>query len=190
MGRSAKYDKDAILDAALDLIAREGPAAATVAAIAARLGAPTGSIYHRFASRDLIVAELWIRGIRRFQTGFVQALRAGDIEAAALHGVRWCRAHPIEAAVLLMHRREDLARRWPTALGAALTTLNDDAATAYRALLKQHPDLDPHRVGFAVFDLPAGAVRRHIAELQPPPPWVDDLVRTAVRAVLETPLPR
>lgn len=185
MGRSAKYDKDAILDAALDLIARAGPGAATVAAIAERLGAPTGSIYHRFASRDLIVAELWIRGIRRFQTGFVAELRRGDIEAAALHGVRWCRAHPDEAAVLLLHRREDLARRWPEELGPALTTLNDEAAAAYRDLLRQHPELDPHRVSFTVFDLPAGAVRRHIAELRSPPPWVDDLVRTAVRAVLE-----
>ncbi|MGV9637690.1 TetR/AcrR family transcriptional regulator [Nocardia rhamnosiphila] len=185
MGRSAKYDRGEILDAALALIAEQGPQAATLGAIARRLGAPTGSIYHRFASRDLIIAELWIRGIRRFQAGFVTALESGDIEAAAMHSVRWCRTHTAEAAVLLLHRREDLAQRWPGELGEQLRALNDDAAVAYRTLRARHPDLDGHRLGFAVFDVPAGAVRRHLAELRPPPPWVDDLVRTAVRAVLE-----
>ncbi|MGW0183132.1 TetR/AcrR family transcriptional regulator [Nocardia sp. NPDC003345] len=185
MGRSAKYDSDAILDAALAVIAEHGPAAATTGAIARRLGAPTGSIYHRFASRELLLAQLWIRGIRRFQQGFVEALRAGDIEAAALHGVRWCRAHTAEAAVLLLHRRTDLAQQWPAELGTQLADLNSEAATAYRALRDRYPGIDRHRLDFVLFDLPSGAVRRHLTELRPPPLWVDDLVRTAIRALLE-----
>ena len=44
MGRSAKFDEEQILDAALGIVARDGPGAATMAAIAAALGAPIGSI--------------------------------------------------------------------------------------------------------------------------------------------------
>lgn len=187
MGRPAKYDSDAVLDAARELIARGGPSAATVGAIAKHLGAPVGSIYHRFPSRELIIAELWIRCIRRFQVGFIEALERGDIEAAVLHSVSWCRTNTAEAAVLLLHRRGDLAARWPEELGAPLRSLNDIAATAFRSLRTQHPGLAENRLAFAVFDVPLGAVRRHLAELQPPPLWVDDLVLTAVRAVLARP---
>ncbi|WP_067685866.1 TetR/AcrR family transcriptional regulator [Nocardia jejuensis] len=187
MGRAAKYDSEAILDAALTLVAEGGPQAATIGAIAGRLGAPTGSIYHRFASRELILAELWIREIGRFQTGFIQALDSGDAEAAALHGVRWSRTHTAEATVLMLYRREDLCDRWPAELGARLRTINDSAAVAYRGFLALHPDIDPHRLDFAIFDLPFGAVRRHLAEGRPPPGWTDDLVRVAVKSILEQP---
>ena len=40
MGRPAKYDREGIARAALELIAEGGVGAATVAAIAGRLGAP------------------------------------------------------------------------------------------------------------------------------------------------------
>jgi AcrR family transcriptional regulator len=184
MGRPPKYEAEQILDAALLLVAEQGPAAATVAAIAGRLGAPTGSIYHRFGSRDLILANLWIRGIRRFQRGFIDALHADDAEAAALHVVAWCREHPVEASVLLLHRREDLATQWPEDLGDQLDSLNGEAETAYRMFAGRHPDTDGNRPAFALFDLPLGAVRRHISDRLPPPPWVDELVLTAVRAIL------
>ncbi|WP_084780239.1 TetR family transcriptional regulator [Planobispora rosea] len=49
MGRPAKFGNDQILDAAAELAAEGGQAAVTVAAIAARLGAPSGSICHRAA---------------------------------------------------------------------------------------------------------------------------------------------
>ncbi|NOX28486.1 MAG: helix-turn-helix transcriptional regulator, partial [Actinobacteria bacterium] len=56
MGRRPKYSSDQILDAAASLLAADGPTALSVARIAARLGAPSGSIYHRFGSRDVLVA--------------------------------------------------------------------------------------------------------------------------------------
>ena len=58
MGHPA-FDNSDFLDAALALVAENGPSAATVAAISARLKAPTGSFYHRFASRDALLGELW-----------------------------------------------------------------------------------------------------------------------------------
>ncbi|MGI8552143.1 MAG: TetR family transcriptional regulator [Dehalococcoidia bacterium] len=74
MARSAHYDQERILDAALQTASRTGPRAASIAALAAAIGAPTGSIYHRFRSRDLLMAELWLRTVERFQAGFLAAL--------------------------------------------------------------------------------------------------------------------
>ena len=69
MPRPAKFTEDQILDSALRLVAEGGPGAATIAGIAGLLGAPVGSIYHRFRSRDLLLARFWIRTIKDFQKG-------------------------------------------------------------------------------------------------------------------------
>ncbi|WP_165966169.1 TetR/AcrR family transcriptional regulator [Actinomadura sp. 7K534] len=184
MGRPARFDETRILDAALAVTAEDGPGAATIAAIAGRLGAPSGSLYHRFRSRDLLLASLWTRTVRRFQEGYVEALARDDAEAAALHTPRWCREHPDQAAVLLLHRRRDLVSRWPAELAGDLDTLNAPAAKALDAFTARRPGIDRERVVFATVDVPYGAVRRHLLAGRPPPPLVDELVVTTCRAVL------
>ena len=73
---------------------------------------PTGSVYHRFASREELLIRLWLRSIKRFQVGFI---RAGEREEArraviemALCVPRFCRAHPADAKAMTLYRREDL----------------------------------------------------------------------------------
>ncbi|RFS82167.1 TetR/AcrR family transcriptional regulator [Actinomadura spongiicola] len=183
MGRPAKFSRDQILDAALAITAETGPGAVTISAIARRLGAPSGSLYHRFPSRDLLLATLWTRTVRRFQEGFAAALDDDDPETAALHTPRWCRRHMDEAAVLLLYRRQDLAASWPAELTEDLNTRATDALTAFAA---RHPDIDRERLVFATVDVPYGAVRRHLADGRPPPPQVDDLITTTCQAVLGT----
>jgi len=183
MGRPAKFGEDRILDAALAVTAEGGPSAATIAAIAERLGAPSGSLYHRFRSRDLLLATLWTRCVRRFQEGFVAALDAGDAVAAALHTPRWCRGHPAEAAVLLLHRRRDLAAAWPAELAGPLDALNARTADTLTAFARRR-GVDRERVVFATVDVPYGAVRRHLLDHRAPPPEADELIITACRAVL------
>ena len=155
-----------------------------MATIAARLGAPTGSLYHRFSSRGLLLASLWLRSIRKFQPGFTAALEAGDAEAAALHTPRWCRENPAEAAVLLLYRREDLTAQWPAELGDEAERLNATASAALTAFAHHRPDIDRERLVFAVIDVPYAAVRRYLVQQQPPPALADELVVTACRAVL------
>ncbi|WP_067892487.1 TetR/AcrR family transcriptional regulator [Actinomadura chibensis] len=184
MGRPAKFDQDQILDAALAVTADDGPAAATIAAIAGRLGAPSGSLYHRFGSRDLLLATLWTRTVRRFQKGFIEALNADDPESAALHTPRWCRTHMAEAAVLLLYRRQDLATTWPTEPTEALATLNTRLTKALDAYITRHPTTDRNGLVFATVDAPYGAVRRHLQERHPPPPYVDALITKTCQAVL------
>ena len=56
MAPPRKHDTDTILDAARALALRDGPRAVSVAAIARESGAPIGTLYHRFSSRDGILA--------------------------------------------------------------------------------------------------------------------------------------
>ena len=194
MARPAKFTDDEILDAALRQVT-DG-AGATVAGIAAAVGAPTGSIYHRFPSRDVLVARLWLRTVAGFQDGLVAVLAEQDAADAGRHAVRyfleWTRDHPVEAQLLLLHRRDDLlADGWPDEVrerAAAVAEQFDDALRDYtrRRLgsLSQHAQ---RRAAFAVVDVPFAAVRRHLAAGEAPPPMLDDLVVRAHDAVLEGP---
>src|SRR6266481_9012017 len=85
-----KFSQEDFLRAALAIIAERGVSGVTVAAVSDRLGSPTGSFYHRFASRDVLLGSLWLRTVLEFQTGISDALDADDGLRAALH-TRACR---------------------------------------------------------------------------------------------------
>ncbi|MEU7897973.1 TetR/AcrR family transcriptional regulator [Nonomuraea sp. NPDC049152] len=188
MGRPAKFGADQILDAAAALAAEGGHEAVTITAIAARLGAPSGSIYHRYASRDLLLAHLWIRAVRRFQEGFLPAVRGPDlaeaVRASAAHVVRWSAEHPDEARLLLAHNVAELRERWPVELGEELDRLNTDAMAAMRELASRLPGDALERVTFALVDLPVAAVRRHVLAGRPIPDSAVRLAETAALAVV------
>src|SRR6266851_9095064 len=118
MPRAPQFDQAQILDAAERLIARHGPSRATIGAISQAVGAPTGSIYHRFDSRDVLLAEVWLRAATAFQGAFFERLAGGTPREAglraALYMAQRVREHPQEARLLLLHRREDFVDRgWP-----------------------------------------------------------------------------
>src|SRR5205823_4383100 len=75
-----------ILDAARTLVLDAGARAVTIDAIALASGAPKGSLYHRFASLNDLLAEMWIRAARRAQEEFLRALDQPDAIAAAVAG--------------------------------------------------------------------------------------------------------
>jgi AcrR family transcriptional regulator len=95
MGRP-HFEHADFLDAARTLATEHGPAGVTVGSVTQHLGAPIGSFYHRFASRDVLLAELWLTTVLAFQEEFVAAIEAGDGLAAALHTPRWARANLTE----------------------------------------------------------------------------------------------
>lgn len=192
MGRQPRFSEEGILDATLRLVSAGGPGAATISALGEALGAPVGSIYHRFASRDLVLGALWLRTVRRFQEGFLAALAGKDLQTAAvdtaLHTVRWSREHSDQARVLLLYRREDLAARWPAELGAQLRSLNADVMAALRSYTTLRYGHDEpalrRRVTLALVDVPYAAVRRHLLAGESPPAELDNLVAAACRCLL------
>src|SRR5215831_7277430 len=135
----AKFSQEDFLAAALAIIAEQGLPAVTVASISERLKSPTGSFYHRFASRDVLLGDLWLKTVLEFQLGVSVALDAKDGLAAALHTPRWSREHLDEARLLLVFDREDfVAGTWPEELRervAAMTRrMKNDASRRARVV--------------------------------------------------------
>jgi AcrR family transcriptional regulator len=189
MGRR-KFDDEDFLDAALAIIAERGPLAVTVGSIAERLKAPVGSFYHRFASRDLLLGELWLRTVLDFQQGISAALDAADGLRAALHTPDWVRGHLDEARLLLLYHRDDFVNGgWPEPLrdGVAAQTERMESGFGRFARLvfgRAGPD-ELRRAQFLLAEMPVGAVRQHLHRREPPPPIVDELIRVTYRAVVD-----
>ena len=149
-----------------------------------------GSLYHRFGSRAHILARLWLRIAARFQKEFFRALESGDPVEAALFTTRWCRVHLNEAQALLLYRREELAdSEWPKDILEAARKLGEELVDAMRRFTERQfgstSDEYLRKARFAVIDIPAAAVLRHLRAGEPPPQYVDDLVKQACGAILE-----
>ena len=184
MPRPARYSVDELLDAAAKLLADEGPSAVTMSAVARAVGAPSGSMYHRFPTRAALCGELWIRTEERFGSGVTAALSGSDdpqsrCVAAAQFTVRWCRAHPHEAQVLLAGADALAAADWPDHLTAAHRRLH----RRLRQLMKDVP-AETDRVNAAVVDVPYAVVRRHLLAKHAIPASADDTVADCARALI------
>lgn len=170
MARPRIHHDDTILDAAARLVLDHGPRGASIAALAEAARAPSGSLYHRFGSRDGLLVALWLRSVRRFQAGVVAAADRDDPLEAGLAMATWVvdfvRVHPDDARLLILLRREDLLDGAPP---ADLEAVNRPGIEALRSLARRLGQR-PEWVAHAVVDLPYGAVRRHLARGEGPPP--------------------
>ena len=193
MPRASKFDEERILGAASRLVAAHGPSGATIGAIARSVGAPTGSIYHRFDSRDILLATVWLRAAAAFQGAFFERLAGTPPReaglAAALYMAQRVREHPDEARLLLLHRREDFVDRgWPITFRRRAARVGQQVQEEIRAFSRRlcgREDVRTVRlVTYAVVDAPFAAVRRHVAAKECPPSYVDVLVRVTYDAVM------
>lgn len=190
MGRKPRFEKKDFVKAALRVLAEKGLSGVSVQAIAGETGAPIGSVYHRFSSRDEILAELWLRIVADFQAAFLALLAAGDTEAAVLHTPRWVRKRPREAAVLLLYRREELITGpWPEEVrdraAALVEELDRGLADFVKAKWKRSDRKILARTAFALMDVPAAAARRYLARGKSIPPEMDRVILAAGLAALE-----
>jgi AcrR family transcriptional regulator len=189
MGR-AQFEHADFLDAARALTIEHGPAAVTVESVIRLLDAPTGSFYHRFASRDILLAELWLTTVLAFQEGFVAAIEADDGLSAALHTPRWARANLKSACFLLLHHRDDFVRgEWP----ASIKQREEEQARQITSCVKRFArarlhgtgSLQLRRASFVLLEVPLAAVRPHLRRGERPPAIVDDLIRSTYGAIIE-----
>jgi AcrR family transcriptional regulator len=185
----AKFTEADFLEAALAIAVEHGPAAATVASISERLKAPTGSFYHRFTSRDVLLGNLWLKTILDFQQGVTAALTAGDGLAAALHTPNWAREHLNEARLLLVFNKEDfVAGAWPEELQervAEMTRRMKNAAPRRARAVFGRDGAEERRLAqFLISNVPVAAVREHLKRGEPPPPIVDRMVSVTYSAIV------
>jgi AcrR family transcriptional regulator len=197
--RPPLYPTEAILDAARSLALDAGANATTIEEIARASGAPVGSLYHRFGSRDDLLARLWIRAVRRSQTDFLAAIDRPDPIDGAVSGaisiLDFCERQRTDAQLLLSFRRKDLLHATPSPeLTRALEELNRPLelglAGLARALYGTAGRSEIQHVLLAVFDIPYGAARRHLVAGKSLPASVPGDVEKAVRAVLAHRAPR
>jgi AcrR family transcriptional regulator len=184
-----KFSQEDFFAAALSIVAERGLPAVTVASISARLKSPTGSFYHRFASRDVLLGELWLRAVLDFQAGVGKALDAGDGLAAALHTPAWARKHLDKARLLLLYDRSDFVQGdWPEELRGRVAemTRRMEAGSRRRARVIFGKDgREEQRLAqFLISELPVAVVRQHLTRGEKPPPLVDQLIRTTYAAVV------
>ena len=193
MGRPAKFDNARILDAAAAVVSAQGVAGATITAIAASIGAPNGSIYHRFRTRDELLGRLWLQKAKRFQDAAFEAMADQDPWTAGLEAAlslpRSTRRDLAGARILLLHRREDfLSEGWPAEMRIEAERLGLQVRDALdeitRRLFGRLSLAGRRTVTFAVLDVGFAAVRRYVVANEAPPTQVDELVRTAYEAVI------
>jgi AcrR family transcriptional regulator len=171
MPRPALHGTDDLLDAARELILDTGPRSVGIRDIAVRSGAPSGSLYHRFRSRDNLVALAWLRAVRRFQDGFVTVLETPEPREAVRGALRWsvefALASPGDTRLLVCYSQPDLLDSTPSAeILAELAPVNDALERALMALARRlfgsARAAAVERTTHAVIDLPYAALRRHV----------------------------
>jgi AcrR family transcriptional regulator len=196
VGRRERHSTDAILDAARAMVLDGGARAATIDGVVAASGAPKGSLYHRFATLDDLLAAMWLRAVRRAQAPSLQALAHPDpVEGAVRAGLAvhdFARSSPADARLLASMRREDLAQGvTDPAVAAGLREANAEIEAAVRRLAARlygrASRASVERALCAVVDLPLGAIRRHLVAGTPIPPGLRPQLEAAIRAALAAP---
>jgi AcrR family transcriptional regulator len=188
MGR-AKFDQASFLAAARELVAEQGPAAVSVDAVAERLKAPKGSFYYRFASRDALLGELWLKTVLEYQEGFVAAIEAGDGLRAALHTPAFARRRLDDARLLMLYSRHDFVQGdWPAPLKRGVAAQADRVETCFRTFARgafgRAGASELRRAAFVLAEVPLAAVKPHLQRREPPPPLVDELIATTFHAIV------
>ncbi|GAA3692222.1 TetR/AcrR family transcriptional regulator [Zhihengliuella alba] len=186
---AAKFSHDGILDAA----AREALEHGTdvkVGAVARRLGAPSGSIYHRFPSRDELLVQLWLRSVRRFHEHYLAAGGDPDPQRAllgmAVSVASFTREHQSDAAAMTLFRQSRLAETAPVSCRAEVEQVNVDvhrrlaelAEARYPRRTQRHETL----VRMAAIEGPYGLVRPYVRGSVPE--WLDEVVEASSRGIL------
>ena len=189
MGRKAYFKNEEFIDSAIKIIAEEGLGALTIAALSTRVTAPIGSVYHRFPSRDALIAELWLNIIESFQNEWLKILQT-DGRKATLFCIQWVRNHPNEARVMLLYRIEDLAfGEWPKNLQKRAQRLLKELREGIADFTKQQfgkvTNECMDRTFFAIHDAPMGILRRYMQDNKMPAKSVADLILETYDAVMD-----
>jgi AcrR family transcriptional regulator len=189
MGRKAYFKNEEFIDSAIQIIAEEGLGALTIAGLSTRVTAPIGSVYHRFPSRDSLIAELWLNIIESFQNEWLKILQTDGLQAT-LFCMQWVRNHPSEARVMLLYRIDDLTSgEWPKDLQKRALRLSKELHEAVASFTKKQfgsitkENID--RTLFAIHDAPMGILRRYLQENKIPPKSVADLMRETYEALIK-----
>ena len=183
MVRTARFSEGDFIDATMALVAEGGPTAATMQAIARRVGAPTGSIYHRFESRSAVLGAAWNAAYASFVAALAPLLREGRPCEAALAILPWTREDGCRARFLLLHEPVSLFEDTPppAPLRLELERLEDAFDGAFRACVAAQGVAGVReealaRAKFLIFDAPIAILRPHLMRGGTVPPFAERMI--------------
>ncbi len=101
-----------IIQAALACFTENGYSETRIVDICNRCNANTGSIYHHFKSKELLAAQVYLEGIRDYQTGFLDILQKQKkaregIFALITYHLKWVEKNPGWARFLIQKRHAE-----------------------------------------------------------------------------------
>lgn len=184
MGRMSRVDDAQVYAAVARRLTTSG--GLRLQDIVADTGVSVGSLYHRYGSREGLLARTWLDALLAFQAGFRDEISRGDDDAgerAALSTPRFCRTDRARAVVLACCRKSEfLTPDTPVALQQQIDEANEQAAdTVGRFARERGHALEACRI--ALVAIPLGAVRLYLPD-HAVPASVDRYVREAYRAVM------
>lgn len=192
MVRIAKFTEDSIIDAAIEVAAHCGVAAVSIAAIAGKAGAPTGSVYHRFESRGAILARAWLRVKADFRREVACHWSAGNNWAAVASFLQWCRDKPVYAKFLL--QAEDcpvFSEPLPAQLHAELEAEQEALDLCFRQCLAHAgqggapADTEMEAIlRFTLFASPIAMIKPYLLQDQRIPERIDAVLQASHDAVM------
>lgn len=92
--------KQTLVNAALTVLRRDGPAALTVRSITTEAGCSTTGVYTHFGGKHGLVDEIFVRGFESFDAAVRPALARGDLAEAGRAYRRWALDHPTDYLIM------------------------------------------------------------------------------------------
>lgn len=184
MGRVTTFDDVTVYRAVGRDLALNGRT--TIASLQALTGLSSGSLYHRFGSREQLMAEAWLHTIGLFQELAAKGMAKGGLGGAvevALATPQFCRSERDLGMLLVCGRpAEFLTDALTPDQKAALDALNRQAAKRISSLALEL-DRPVMECRLALVAFPLGAVRTFMPGADVPRS-VDATIRKAVLAIL------
>lgn len=182
----AKYNEDSFIESAIQIAAQCGIGAVSMASIASNAGAPIGSLYHRFDSRNTVLARAWLKVRADFRGEVSCHWAGGDTWRAVEALVQWCRNKPVYARFML---QSDEAPDFGELSPALRAELEADQAELDAAFARCAENLPPsvehagHVLRFLLIGAPVAIVKPFLSQDLPIPPSIDAVLRSSHDAV-------
>jgi AcrR family transcriptional regulator len=186
MVRLAKYSEDAFIESAIQIAAQCGIGAVSMASVASNAGAPVGSLYHRFDSRNTVLARAWLKVRADFRREVVCHWTDGNTWLAVEALVQWCRDKPVYARFLLQSDDAPDFGDLPVQLRMELEAdqaETDDAFTRCVQTLPSRTNHPDHVLRFVLIGAPVAIIKPFLSQDLPIPPSVNAMLRASHDAI-------
>ncbi len=184
MGRLSTISDAAVFDAVGVQISTFG--SLKIQDVVSSTGVSIGSLYHRYGSREALLAQAWLDAVISFQSRFISALEGGGEDAgelAAMATPRFCRSDPCRARLLIGCRREELfSSDTPEEYREKLRAANARTLTSIKNFAAQNDhSVEACMMGLVAY--PLGAVKLFLPDKKVPK-RVDDYVAAAFQSAV------